>query len=202
MIDLSKFNEIKNKYGKFASWAVWANEGLTPKSNVGDMSVLDPNVNKCLLTTLNTNVILIGLNFSHEVTGNKILDWHNFHNPGQSSQDYKIRFALKDTPFWGSYMTDIIKEFPEKESNNVMKYLRVNTMLEEENIIAFRQEISSLGSDSPTLVAFGNNVFTILNKHLKSEFEIIKLIHYAHYINKNEYREKTISSITKAGFIN
>ena len=49
MIFPEKFKFIKDKYQYQASWAVWAEEGETPKSNVGDLSVLDPDINKNLL---------------------------------------------------------------------------------------------------------------------------------------------------------
>ena len=45
----------------------------------------------------------------------------NFHSSSSTAQDYKIRYALKDTKFWGSYMTDIIKNFPEKHSNLMLE---------------------------------------------------------------------------------
>lgn len=31
--------EIASKYGDCGSWAVWANVGLAPKSNVGDLTI-------------------------------------------------------------------------------------------------------------------------------------------------------------------
>ena len=39
---LEKFNFIKKKYGRFAIWSIWREEGGTAKSNMGDLSVLDP----------------------------------------------------------------------------------------------------------------------------------------------------------------
>ena len=35
MITLDKFNCIKDNYGCYGSWAVWANQGERPKSNIG-----------------------------------------------------------------------------------------------------------------------------------------------------------------------
>ena len=39
MLTLEKYNQIKKKYGKSASWAIWAEEGSTPKSNISDLNV-------------------------------------------------------------------------------------------------------------------------------------------------------------------
>ena len=37
--------------------------------------------------------------------------WSNFHSDDNKRQnDYKLRFALMGTHFWGSYITDVIKE--------------------------------------------------------------------------------------------
>ena len=37
MITRKRFDFLKEKYGKHASWAVWADAGERPKSNIGDM---------------------------------------------------------------------------------------------------------------------------------------------------------------------
>jgi len=42
MIDKEKFEFIKKKYGHRSSWAIWKEVGETPKSNMGDLNVLDP----------------------------------------------------------------------------------------------------------------------------------------------------------------
>ena len=64
MLERSRFDLIKETYAYWGSWAVWAEEGGAPKSNVGDLSVLDPDVNRHLLSQLNPNVVLVGLNIS------------------------------------------------------------------------------------------------------------------------------------------
>ena len=37
MITNERFDFIKKKYGKHASWAIWAEVGELPKSNIGDI---------------------------------------------------------------------------------------------------------------------------------------------------------------------
>ena len=59
----------------------------------------------------NPNIIFVALNFSRETV---MEDFANFHDARHISQDFKIRYALKGTKLWGGYMTDIIKNFPEK----------------------------------------------------------------------------------------
>ena len=122
-----QFNDIKNKYGHCSSFAVWAEVGDTPKSNTGDLSVLDPDINKELLSILNVDVVLLGLN------GSRVVDPEStapplsiFHSWTSFQQDYKIRYAFKDSPYWGAYMTDIIKHYGEVDSTKTMEYLKRN----------------------------------------------------------------------------
>lgn len=44
-MDRETFEVIKRKHGGYASWAIWADATGTPKSNIGDLSVLDPDEN-------------------------------------------------------------------------------------------------------------------------------------------------------------
>ena len=186
-VSLENFKKIKNKYQYLSSWAIWAKEGETPKSNIGDLTVLDPNINKNLLSQLNPEVVFVALNISR---GDIKIPLGNFHDHRPVATDFKIRFAFKDTPFWGGYMTDIIKDFEEKISGKVKDYLSKNRDFEKQNIDTFLEELNDIGAKNPVLIAFGNEVFNILNRHLKDRFKIIKVPHYANYTNKEKYREQ------------
>ena len=59
-----------------------------------------------------------------------------------------------------------------------------------ENIKVFLEELNDLGTDNPTLLAFGNDVYRILNRNFKGKYKILKLTHYAHFISKEKYREE------------
>lgn len=185
MISIDTYNEIKNRSGDFASWAVWAKAGDKPTSNIGDLDVLDPDKNSCLLNTLHGNFIFLGLNISRRIEQ----PLGNFHDSRPSGKDYKIRFALEGTPFWGSYMTDIIKDFEEKASGKMMAYLRSNRDFERENISMLREEIEVLGFRDPTLVAFGNDAEEIARRNMSKEFKIVRVPHYANYNSKENYRD-------------
>ena len=41
MISRNKFEEVKEKYGFWGSWALWVSPDKTPKSNVGDLSIFE-----------------------------------------------------------------------------------------------------------------------------------------------------------------
>jgi hypothetical protein len=181
------FLSIKSKYGHMASWAIWANKNIKEKSNIDDISFLDNIKN----IKLNNNIILVGLNISEKIKR----PFGNFHSENPFAHDYKIRYALKDTIIWGAYMTDIIKDFEEKVSNNLMKYLRDNPEFLKENINSFEDELKYIGSDKPILIAFGNDCYKILNSNLKEKYSIYKVSHYSSCISKEELKKEFLDII-------
>jgi len=186
MFDQTQFEFIKKKYGHYASWAIWAHEGERPKDNVGDLSVFDTNNNVRLLQQLNPNIILVGLNISRRIE----VSLANFHDARSQAMDFKIRYALRGSPFWGAYMTDIIKDFEQKASGKVMSYLRTDKPFEEENVKAFREEINDLGIDNPTIIAFGRDAHSVLTRNFRNEYKISRIPHYSNYSSKEKYREE------------
>ena len=90
MVDKETFDLIKRKHGQYASWAVWAEPARGPKSNIGDLSVLDPDHNSKLLATLRHDVVMLGLNLSRDLPPTL----GNFHD--RSSVD-------RSAPNGGSY---------------------------------------------------------------------------------------------------
>lgn len=187
-MELGHFNKIKEKYQYYASWAVWA-EGKLPKENVGDLSILDPTLNTQLLGQLNPNIVLVALN----IAAVNIEDpWGNFHSGRGHAQDYKIRHVMRDTPLWGAYMTDIIKDHPELVASNVEKFLGRNPDVEREHVESFKQELTDIGAEKPKLIAFGNVVYNILTRNLGNEFEIFRIRHYSHFMNRETYRNEVL----------
>jgi len=191
MITKNVYEQLEENYKDQASWAVWAPVGESPKSNTGDMSVFeDPNI----LNILHNNYVLVALNASEhaERKDSYTGSWRMFHSDDDGrQQDYKMRFAFKDTPIWGSYMTDIIKDHPDKSSEQVIKHVQNNPNVLQENIKELKKELSILGG-KPTLIALGRKVETWLRKELGDEFNIVYLAHYSNYIGEVKYREKTL----------
>ena len=184
MITKEKFEFIKEKYGHWISWAIWADAGETPKSNVGDLTIFEGDK---FLELLNPEVVLVGLNISR---GDIRFSLANFHDIRSEATDYKIRYALKDTSMWGGYMTDIIKDFNEKDSGKMKTYLRANKAFEDSNVEIFRQELNDLGCINPTIIAFGNDAYSILLRNFKNQYKVLKVPHYANYTSKEIYREQ------------
>jgi hypothetical protein len=183
-ITLDKYKKIRNKYGQYASWAIWSEEESTPKSN------MCPKIfeSKATIKSLHSRYVLVGLNISRPLEKK----FSNFHPDYSEAQDYKTRYALKNTPLWGAYMTDIIKDFEEVVSGKMMKYLKENPEFEKINISTFRKELKFISTSQPILVAIGKDSYTILKRNLKEDFKIIKIPHYANYISKEKYREQVL----------
>ena len=197
MISKEHYFDILNKYGEFASWAVWKEEGIKPKSNIGDMSIFDLNLNPNLLDILKPYVVMVGLNFSRSVLKTPFV---NFHDARPRGQDYKIRYAFRETNYYGAYMTDIIKDFEEKVSGNVKSYLKINKNFELQNIELFQKEITDLKCSDPFIIAFGNITYDILKKHFGETFRIYKVMHYSQQISKENYKDivwKTLNITNK-----
>ena len=186
MISRKKFDLIKKKYGHYSSWAVWAEEGIKPKDNIGDISILDPDINPSLLKIINPNIIIIGLNISGRIKK----PFANFHSPSPRAMDFKMRYAFKNTPLWGGYMTDVIKDFEQKVSGKVTTYLSSNKKFEKDNINIFREELQDLNTNNPKLISCGDAVNRILERNFKDEFQIFKIPHYSHFISKENYKKK------------
>jgi hypothetical protein len=190
MIDIQQFENIKQKHGRYASWAVWSDAAEKPKSNVGDVSHF---TNESVLSLLKNNVIMVGLNISRPVSEPFI----NFHDPNPRANDFKIRYAFRDSAYYGAYMTDIIKFLEEVDSQHVMKYLKEHPEIIEKNLKSFREEIQDLKATAPLILVFGKDAHKLLDENLnKNEYhKLIKLTHYSHQIGKEAYREAVFKEI-------
>ena len=197
MISEQNYKSLKEKFGSVSSWAIW-NTNYTasePKLNNADLSVFNsPN----LLDILNTGFVFVGLNVSgtHGDISKNGPAWYNFHSGYARQNDYKLRYALQGTRYWGSYISDIIKHYPEVDSNNVRRYLNRHPEVVEENVEEFKQELALLG-ERPVLVALGTATYDILCKYLKPEYKVAKIKHYSYTIGKENYRDEVLKELDK-----
>lgn len=192
-VDRETFDRIKQKHGAHASWAVWAEPGDTPKSNVSDLSVLDPDHNPMLLDSLRPNVVMLGLNISRPFAE----AFRNFHDPSPSAQDFKIRFAFTGSPFYGAYMTDIIKDVVMVDSGDLLRHLRENPSLAHENIERLLGAFQDLGYLAPTVIAFGGDVHRLAAKLLpRSRLgRLVRVTHYSRYMSQEAYRGAVLAEL-------
>ena len=194
MLDKETYEEMKSRYSHLGSWTIWEDVGLTPKSNTDNMDwINNPN----LLDFLNSHYVFVGLNWSRgDISFGGKIPWANFHSGSTHQNDYKLRYALKDTRFWGSYITDIIKLHSEPDSGRVKDYIRYHPKLVEENIKSFVEEISFLDNDV-VLIALGNDVYRLLKTWLGGKYKIVKIVHYSNYIGHEEYRTLLLETLNE-----
>ena len=149
---------------------------------------------KNICNKLNDKYVFVGLNGSstHGNLGDKA--WHNFHSTYKYQRDYKLRYALTDTKFWGSYITDIIKVFDgdreeskEVNSKRLMFKLKKHPKVVDENIKIFKNEISILSDKKPILISIGNDSYKILKKYLGG-YDIHKIKHYSNWGGAENYK--------------
>ena len=192
-MDKKTYELIKKKYGGYASWAIWAMpevwEGAGSRANMNDVSFFEDDQ---ILTKLNPNIVLVALNFSIDVKFEK--KFQNFHGGGRGGGDYLIRLMLKDTSFWGAYMTDIIKDLPMKKSERAMEIWENDPALRSRSIESFEQELKDIGAVDPYIVCLGTDVYNILKKHLPSNYTIAEPYPY-HYSAWHIKKEKHIERI-------
>lgn len=194
MISKNCYEQLRSKYWDVASWAIWAPCTGAPKSNMGNLSVFD---DPDLLKKLNNRFILVGLNGSgvHDAYLEFSKAWYNFHSDYPRGNDFKMRYAFKDTPVWGSYITDFIKYFQEVDSSKAVQYIRNNPQAMRKNVDAFKDELALLGG-SPVIVALGGASYKLIKENLGDSHRIVMIKHYSYTIGKEDYRKEALEVLS------
>lgn len=174
-----QFSKIRERYGYHSSWAIWRDRSSRPLDGIGDLSVFDFTAHPENRELLHANFIIIGLNFSVDTEGRTKDHFTNFHSPSRWGKDYKMRDAFKDTPLWGAYMTDILKDYIEVSSANVAAHLRAKPDALETHYAAFDEELEILGAQSSVLVPLGGLTCELVARRYGSTRKILKLPHYS-----------------------
>lgn len=196
MLDKTTYLQLMKDFSDVASWAIWESPLVgAPKSNMRSVSMFDYDN---ILELLNPNFVFIGLNGSgvHDDYMDTSKPWHNFHSSNPRGHDYKLRYALVDTPYWGSYITDAIKELPEVDSNKVSVYLKNHNDVVVKNMELLRKELEILGTN-PVLICLGGKSYEIVKKHLGNQFTVKKIMHYSYQIGKEDYRRSILNVLAK-----
>lgn len=191
VMDRDRFERIKRSHGAYASWAVWAQPRGSTRAWVGDPDVLDPDKNPTLLAKLRNDVVMLGLNQSGRPMARAL---GNFHEYSRHGHDYKIALAFAGTPYWGAYMTDLIK-FPELKSSDLARRLAAEPWRVEQSLRTFRQELEDLNGHPPSLIAFGGMTCRLAAKYIPATWyaHLIGVTHYSAWqFTAVEYRERVL----------
>ncbi|MDD9709730.1 hypothetical protein PVW53_20910 [Seohaeicola sp. SP36] len=176
---------ISENYGWCSSWAVWAAEGEKPKSNIGDLTIFDFAAHPDIRKVLHSDYVAVGLNVSG---GREFPTFSNFHSPNPRGQDYKLRYAFRNTPMWGCYLTDILKNFPEVSSFKVAEFIRENPSALQPHFDSFKEEVRLLGAENSIFLGLGRLATQLIKKALPDDAKIVQIRHYSDYINREKYR--------------
>lgn len=185
MIDKNTFNKIKKTYGKHSSWCVWDKWDSNDKKFTSNIGSCEWQKSADLLSTLKNEYVFVALNPSvarnKSATDTNVSDFTGFHSADRNHRDYNLRYALYNTKYWGSYITDFVKDIADSKSENIKEFLKDQKTLDK-NINELIKELKCVNSlDKITLIAIGSQVHNYLNKNkdrlgVKS---IVKITHYS-----------------------
>ena len=200
MIEIERYDKLKEEYGHVSSWTIWGKPTSGIKSNVYDLSIFEDE-NIC--NKLNDKYVFVGFNGSSTHGNQDDEPWKNFHSSYKHQNDYKLRYVLTDTKFWGSYITDVIKVFKgnREESKEIstkimMSKLNKHPEVVDENIEIFKNELSILSDEKPILIALGNHSHDLLKKNLDG-YDIYKIKHYSNWGGPEKYKEEVCPILKK-----
>jgi hypothetical protein len=174
-------------YRKTASWAVWdAVRPTAPFTRDSHLSL--PIADSELGSVLRSDVVLLGLNPGNaahaRADGDQTGDYLNFHT-GPKHNDHLIAEAFRDTPYWGSYMTDLYTQI---ESRSAL------VKDQPTDIDAVLSQIATLNDGQPVqIIAFGARTSKALDKHsarLASTGLIRGVAKVPHYSGSNNGQHK------------
>ena len=187
---LDKLSLIKSKYGGVASWAIWADSG---SGDTSDVSIFDLRSDNVALRKLHTKYVLVALNISGQIK----IPFGNFHG---GPRDFMLRDALNGTPLEGAYLTDLLKNYEDKNSAAVVRHFKKNTHEFNLQIADFLEELIDVGANQrTTLIALGEGVYQLLQM-ASVNYKVEKLRHYsfpAH--SKKSYRQEVRQLLTRLG---
>ena len=183
------FNIIDNiecgEYRKISSWAIWKDpqDAEDYINNIDDFFT-DESIKR----QMKGDYIFVGLN----PTVIPKVDWGGFH---KGKNDYKLRYALLKTKYWGSYITDLYSK-EETDANKVLDSLndddRVNALL---RIKRIRDEIHT----NAIIIAMGNDVYNEMmsNKRILGDsVKVKKITHFSTpFITYEDYRLRILTQL-------
>jgi hypothetical protein len=175
-LDLQRINSLRKEFGKVASFSIW------PEIDKKNMKLVSKSIEDTALD-FNPSVVLLALNPTVDTTN--IYDWCAFHAYYPYSKTGRMAKWFKYPPFYGAYMTDILKYVIETDSRKVMRRWKDDPDLRSNAEKDFIREMEVLGQDDPAIFLLGGNVSSIWEEceTLKNKYRAKKVWHYSHQGN-------------------
>ena len=137
-----KFLEIKKKYGKFCSFAIWG-------TNLDDLSIFEKNI-----AGLRTDIVFVGLNATAPMK-----DFQNFHS--ESRSDCRLGGVLNNSSAKGAYLTDIDKRNTLVDSRKILALIRKD---EKRYKLPLDKEFNDVEAKNSRIIAMGSATYQILRR--------------------------------------
>ena len=181
-----QFKQLKKEFGECASFAIWQSQ-----DNVKDISMFD---DENIARELNDKYIFVALNPAERSASEKVELLKNFHSDYAHQKDFKLCYALKNTRFWGSYITDLFKSFHITDSAKLNKALKERPHDVQKDKESFLKELNIL-SNVKVIIALGRKTERYLKKLLNNEYEIVYVRHYSYYSSKEDYKKIVLEAL-------
>lgn len=183
-----QFVKIKEKYGEYSSFAIWASH-----KNVSDTSMFN---DEKTCDKLNTDYVFVALNPAERPDADIVKPFSNFHSDYSFQKDFKLCYALQGTKLWGSYITDLFKSFKTSDSNQLNKMLKDRPEDIEKDKETFIEELSNFDC-KVVLIALGRKTEKYLKKLVGDRYRIVYLQHYSFYCSKESYKKTVLKTINE-----
>lgn len=127
---------------RWGSWAIWG-------ESTGDLSVFDPFLRPW--ERLRSDVFVMGGNTGVVGKGGMPRSG-NFHTPGHRP-DGKLRNALSGTPLEGAFLSDVVKDYPTKDSAPLRRDIKNGVLDIVRHVVdPLEHELELLGSPQEVIV--------------------------------------------------
>ena len=195
------FKDLR-KYSKHSSWAIWRERepGKSSTDGINDLTIFDESNRPW--EKLRPQFVFVGLNPANDEA--TVEQFSMFHSSRQGSKDYRLRYALHNTIFWGSYITDVLQTLIGAHSDIIMQEFhdacgqgRGHVLLAD--FLKELRNLTQILGRKPLLIAMGgsDNTLDVLkwakDADLLNGYEITHIPHYSdvwHYGSKEAYRDK------------
>lgn len=161
-------------YKHICSWAVW--DTVSPTQRFHRSSNLGlPVTDSALPRVLRSDVVFLGLNPGN-VARAGMAPWSVFHT-GPKHNDHFIAEAVRGTPYWGAYMTDLFRQVESRSSLVMNNAADLETLLAQIAVVNARRPVR--------LIPFGGKAHEALCAHEKRlahsglVAEITRIPHYS-----------------------
>ncbi len=171
MFSKGEFQNIKDRYGECASWAIWN------KEDESDTKIIEEQ-----LENLHSEYVGIGLNISQKVSL-----WGNFRG---GKHDRKLKYAFNHTKIRGSYLTDLIKNVVGKNSSEILRKVKNREINIDVHVDSFKEEMKDLKiDDSSKFLVFGSAARELFESHYEKHFPENKAYFLKHYSSRGTDEE-------------